>query len=154
MKPSIDLIGTRVLRGDSSLEGTVTRRIADNYLVRWDSGQDELFCASRLEADIASQAYAEFSRKRPLTDRAREARASLEAIRSGNTVPGSAAELTADDRAKILARLTANEQKFSPPISPPKREAPATAPARDDNAASAAEVSKHLRALLKAKAKN
>ena len=167
MRQSIDLTGTRVFRGDTEIMGTVTTRDGANYLIAWDDGGHGFVIAAQLEAAVVGEAYSDFASKHRLRDRAREARASLEAIRSGkpvavernhasavaSNVAGGVA-LSDADRKKILARLSADRQKSAPLVSPPKRETPATPQTRDDRGAHAASVSKHVRALLASKAKN
>lgn len=165
MKPAINAIGTRLYRDGDDMIGTVTSRDGPKYLIKWDDGFEGFVIAEHLEAALVADASAKHAHKHSLKDRARQARASLEAIRSGKSVTNlvdahhtgkaiSGVELSDADRRKILARLRGDGQKTAPPVSPSKREAPATPQQRDDRGAHAASVSRHVRALLASNAKN
>lgn len=153
-------IGLRVTRDADSVPGAITTRDGDRYSIRWDDGSVGFVFADAIHSADAQQRSRQVSSVR---NRAAEARACLEAIKTGTSVNAilerdgirrnvaATSELTDADRAKILARLDAHGKKSPPPVSPSGTKKPASVPRSHPDASFQGNVAQHLDVLLKPK---
>lgn len=150
-------LGKRVIRDDDNTPGTITARDGDRYTIQWDDNSKGFVTAAAMDAALLEE-HDRFSarHKRPgnIHDRAREAKASLDAIRDGtsgrtaneiisglNKKPSAADDLSDADRANILARIDAGAKKVAAPAAQ-------SAPQKPNDQEFADTVSKHVRTLL------